>query len=294
MLLKRQKIANILSIACLQSVIISSLYISHTAEKAQSFPLDHNKYKLSQPQNKQASNVGKFKLIYDSNTRYKNLEQIFQESGLFSDVVNDLNNQKLNLPVDVPIIFSDCGQANAFYSPQKKIIVMCYELFEEIEKTLSPKYSSLSEVRVNSILTGIFVLYHELGHGLTDIFQLAITGREEDAVDEFASILLLRNNNPRADEIVENASIFFSSTQSTYQGVHSFGQQRFYNIICLLYGSNPQQHADIPQKVNLGSRANLCPNEYKQKLSSWQRLLAPHSIYDTGNPEVESGNIIKW
>jgi Putative metallopeptidase len=294
MLLNLDKIVNILSATFVQSVVISSLHIFYSPKKAQSFPIDNNKNKPAQLQNKQTSNVGKFKLVYDSNTKYKSLEKVFQESGLFNKVVNDLNNQNLNLPVDVPIIFGDCGEPNAFYSPPKKEIKMCYELFTEIVKTLSPVYSSEEDVVTNSIFTGIFVLYHEVGHGLSDILQLAITGREEDAVDEFASILLLRNNNSEADKIVLNASIFFNSTSSSSQGVHSFGEQRFYNIVCLLYGRDPQKYANIPEKVNLGDRTSRCPDEYKQKLSSWQRLLAPHSINDTGNPPVESGNVIKW
>lgn len=295
MLFNSRKKHSLLSISLIKTLIISSLYILNSPKSIQSFPTN-NKAKLAQIENKQASNVGKFKLVYDSNTssRHKPLEQFFQQSGLFSKVVNNLNNQNLNLPVDVPIIFTDCGGANAFYIPSKKTIEMCYELFEDIAKTLSPKYSSEREIAINSILAGIFVLYHEVGHGLADIFQLAITGREEDAVDEFASILLLRSNNAEADEIVENASIYFNSTKSTYQGVHSFGPQRFYNIICLLYGKNPQQHADLPEKVGLGERTDRCPGEYKQKLSSWQRLLAPHSLHDTDNPPVESGNVIKW
>ncbi len=294
MFLNPRKVANLLSITFIESIVISSLYIFTSPKRVQSFPIDNNKNKLAQLQNKQISNVGKFQLVYDSNTKYKSLEKTFQESGLFSEVVNDLNNQNLNLPVDIPIIFGDCGESNAFYIPSKKSIIMCYELFGDIEKTLSSKYSSEQELRINSILAGIFVLYHEVGHALTDILQLAITGKEEDAVDEFASILLLRNNNSQADEIVDNASIFFRSTNSTYQGVHSFGPQRFYNIICLLYGRDPQKYADIPEKVGLGDRKSRCPGEYKQKLSSWQRLLAPHSVNDTGNPPVESGNVIIW
>lgn len=294
MFLNRDKTINISSSTLISSIVISLLCIFYLPNKSQSFPIKNNENKVAQLTNKQISNVGKFKLVYDSNTKYKSLEKVFQESGLFDKVVNDLNNQNLNLPVDLPIIFGDCGEANAYYDPSQKRIIMCYELFGVIENTLSTQYSSPQELRINSILTGIFVLYHELGHGLTDILQLAITGKEEDAVDEFASILLLRNNNPKADKIVLNASIFFNSTDSTYQGVHSFGPQRFYNIVCLLYGRDPQKYADIPEIVGLGNRTNRCPGEYKQKLSSWQRLLAPHSIYDTANPQVESGNVIKW
>lgn len=34
------------------------------------------------------------------------------------------------------------------------------------------------------------MLFHELGHAFISLYDLPITGREEDAVDQFAAILL--------------------------------------------------------------------------------------------------------
>ena len=42
----------------------------------------------------------------------------------------------------------------------------------------------------------IFVLFHEIGHALVSEFELPVLGREEDAVDRFATFLL----TPEGDE----------------------------------------------------------------------------------------------
>lgn len=241
-------------------------------------------------QNKVDSSVGKFKLFYKPSNEHLILQQLFEKSGIFAKTVNDLNNQNLNLPVDIPITFQECGVANAFYSPSDRAVTMCYELFDTIAAGLRDTYTSEEDVLINAAYTLIFVLYHEVGHALTDILELAVTGKEEDAVDDFASILLLKNDDASDDDIVLNASLYFSSRpDGPYWGEHSFGQQRFYNLVCLLYGKDPDLYADIPEKAGLNDRTQRCASEYQQKLSSWERLLAPHSIYDVSSPTEVPG-----
>ena len=269
----------------LAQAVANIFYLSVTASTVQSLPVESTKQKSKEIQNKQSPKVGKFQLVYDSNTQYKDYEQYFQQTKVFEKVVNDLNNHNLNLPVDIPIIFGDCGSENAFYSPSEQIIGMCYELFDSITELFASPSATEADIINNTMLTWIFILYHEAGHALTDILDLAVTGKEEDAVDDFASILLLNSDNPNADKIILNSSVFFLDTEDgPYWDEHSFGKQRYYNIVCLLYGKDPQKYAYIPAQVGLGGRTDRCPNEYKQKSSSWSRLLAPHSVYDTTAP----------
>lgn len=273
----------------ISAIAATGLSLPILSPAARSSPIVPEKEITSVKQNKAGSGVGEFKLVYSPNTQHRALQKLFQTSGIFAKTVEDLNNQNLNLPVDIPIIFEDCGMANAYYSPAERSVTMCYEMFDSIAAGLAELYPA-EEVLINATFTQVFVLYHEVGHALTDILQLAVTGREEDAVDDFASILLLRNNNSTDDDIVLNASLYFSSRpDGPYWGEHSFGQQRFYNVICLLYGRNPEQYGDIPEKVGLSDRAPRCPSEYQQKLSSWERLLAPHSIHDASSPSEVPG-----
>jgi hypothetical protein len=291
MLIKKSNLN--LGIVTLQT-IIASILLSTMSMEAKSFSVNSLKSETKEVQNKQWQNVGKFQLVYDTSTRYQQLQQIFQESKIFEAEVTQLNQKQLNLPVNIPIVLTDCDEENAFYDPQTQQVLMCYELFAKMIVDLSQEGLSTEEAITRSLLTGVFILYHEVGHALVDVLQLPITGKEEDTVDDFAATLLLNNNNNETDAIVLYASFYFSSSpDSPYWGEHSFGQQRFYNLVCLLYGKNPEQYVEIAQRVGLGeSRARRCPSEYQQKVSSWQRLLAPHSINDTDTPASNSGRPI--
>jgi len=52
---------------------------------------------------------------------------------------------------------------------------------------------TIEEDRFNFVFANtVFVLFHELGHGLIHEFDLPVLGEEEDAADTIASIFLLR------------------------------------------------------------------------------------------------------
>lgn len=58
---------------------------------------------------------------------------------------------------------------------------------------------------------------------------------------------------------------------------HSFSQQRFYNLLCLVYG----KHAADPIGTGLAdlipqSRIQWCPEEYDDAIHAWDTLLAEH------------------
>jgi hypothetical protein len=58
---------------------------------------------------------------------------------------------------------------------------------------------------------------------------------------------------------------------------HAFDAQRFYNIMCLIYGSNPQKYASFIGSGQLPiERAGRCPEEYSKISRAWNRLLQPY------------------
>lgn len=63
---------------------------------------------------------------------------------------------------------------------------------------------------------------------------------------------------------------------STYADEHSLDKQRFFNLVCWVYGSNPEKHEDLVGDDFLPeARAQRCPGEYQQIDRSWSRLLQP-------------------
>jgi hypothetical protein len=193
----------------------------------------------------------------------------------FLDTIAARLNDSLSIPKDVTLATA-------------RRVTLCYELF----KTLSERFRN--EVGGDYLVTGtlVFALMHELGHGLIDVLQLPTTGREEDAVDQLATILLL-NQGAIGDSLAFGAVGWFATNAQstrlddlTMADDHGLDKQRVYNIICWIYGRDPVRYPEVIAQGWLPEhRADQCPAEYQRLRRSWQELLAP---YRRGPPE-ESG-----
>jgi hypothetical protein len=63
---------------------------------------------------------------------------------------------------------------------------------------------------------------------------------------------------------------------------HSLDEQRYYNLVCWIYGSDPEYFADVATDWELPEgRAVRCPSEYARMSGSWNRLLGPHMRPET-------------
>ncbi|HEX8361753.1 MAG TPA: DUF4344 domain-containing metallopeptidase, partial [Longimicrobium sp.] len=106
-----------------------------------------------------------------------------------------------------------------------------------------------------------------------------VTGREEDAVDQLATYILIGSgekgaqaafNGVLAVQPGENA-VF---NNSDFADEHSLGPQRLFNIACWVYGSDPEKYSRIVTGGMLPrERAVRCPGEYQRMSKAWERLL---------------------
>lgn len=192
-------------------------------------------------------------------------------------------NEIIALPYNVYINFDKCGEPNAFYNPEVKEITMCYEFLADFERVF--KKVSKKQAEIDDMVEGTMVVFffHELGHCLIDVWDLPATGREEDAVDQLALFVLL-DGTPEGENMVLSAATYFdvvSSEQGTadlaFWGEHSLDVQRFYDMLCLTYGSNPTQNKFLLGKNGLPrERSQGCEAEYSRVNRSWQQLLLPY------------------
>ena len=245
-----------------------------------------------QVQQPRTTAAGPIPITYQSPTkpRYRSLLAVLQNSGLFEQTVTQLAHG-IKIPPPLRVTFQNCGDPNAFYDPEKKLIVMCYELADDMKARFSKPdedgEQSDRETVENGVLGGmLLILIHELGHAFVDVLDLPITGREEDSVDNLAAMLLLQSGD------VGTGSIYFAVAyfadlgdddqnrgleMSDFEDEHSLPMQRAYALLCLMYGSNPEEHESLVTESTLSpERAEKCVEEYAQQKRSWERLLAPH------------------
>ncbi len=241
---------------------------------------------LGASQSRKSQDKGDFKVIYSpvKNPKYAELQKELMDDKLLEAIAAELNST-IALPVDITITFAECGQVNAFYDPNKRQISMCYELVDHFHDSFSKVVES--EDKLDEAVTGatIFVFFHEVGHSLVHILELPITGKEEDAVDQLSTFVLTSESDEGEQAALNGAMSFYlaSKKQETkvenlaFWGEHSLSQQRFYNILCWVFGQNEQKYEGLVKNGILPvDRAQRCKGEYAQLAKSWSTLLAPH------------------
>ncbi len=231
-------------------------------------------------QSKQADN-GDFRPVYGV-TENKELGDALREARLL-EVLSDELNEVLALPRNVPIELRDCDEPNAYYDSETHKITVCYNLIETFAAGFERMYSSEDDLLEATLGATLFTFYHELGHALVHELDLPITGKEEDSVDQLATVILLAGGEEGELMALDGAESFILESkihdfdELPFWGEHSLDEQRFYSIICLVYGSDPDKFSRLVESGELPEeRAERCPDEFVQIERAWLRLLEPH------------------
>jgi hypothetical protein len=192
-------------------------------------------------------------------------------------------NERLALPYDITVSFEDCDDPDAFYEPGTHQLAICYQLIDEYYGLFSRQIKDKEKLddAVRGAVASTF--FHELGHGLVDAWQIPITGKEEDAVDQLSTLVLIRQSEEGERMALAGAVSFKlyadrdKGWEHIYWDEHSLDEQRFYDTICLVYGHDPEKYAHLVQDGTLPrERAELCTEEYPKVAKSWESLLRPY------------------
>jgi hypothetical protein len=194
----------------------------------------------------------------------------------------DQLNRSLALPQDIYLRTKDCNSVNAFYDPTDRSVTMCYELMEHFYKTF--RSSGDTEQKAYDKMSDAvrFVFLHETAHALIDQYNLPITGNEEDAADRCSAFINLHELGEDGVAAVYAAAEAFAieskhdpNGRKNLADEHLLQEQRFYNSLCMIYGSNPAGHDEILTNGYLPKeRAARCASEYQRTVDGWENLLA--------------------
>ncbi len=216
-----------------------------------------------------------------------NGKKLQQDNRMLDDLADDVN-QTLNLPHDITLRGAQCGVPNAYWSEADNAITMCYE---DTDWSMGVFTKAGDPDPLQSALGSEYTtFYHELGHMAISIYDLPVTGREEDVADQAAAYLLLTPGDdgqvdPESVQSVKDFARAFAAlaevqTEFTAEDMadeHSLNLQRVYNMECWIYGSNPDANGDLVANGQLPEdRASGCPAEWQQLDEAWSTLLEPH------------------
>jgi hypothetical protein len=141
----------------------------------------------------------------------------------------------------------------------------------------------------------LFVMAHEMGHGLINEMNLPVLGREEDAADSFAIVTALNIGSGFSDRVLIEATkgwVFNAKSDKkegeplAFYDEHGLNLQRAYNVVCFMVGSNPEKYKALAIDMKLPEeRQASCVYDWKNTSWSWEEMLKPH-LRSADKPKV--------
>src|SRR4051794_5642037 len=141
----------------------------------------------------------------------------------------------------------------------------------------------------------LFVLAHEMGHGLINEMNMPVLGREEDAADSFAIVTGLKMGTGFSERVLMEGAkgLVLSARRDKKQGnalafsdEHGLDLQRAYTVVCYVFGSDPEKYKQLAADTKLPEgRQAACPYEWKNVAWSWDEMLKTH-LRSADQPKV--------
>jgi len=151
-------------------------------------------------------------------------------------------------------------------------------------KGLSSKYrQELAEFVSGNML---LVLLHELAYAAVSELGIPVLGKDEDAADSFAATRLIKLGSEFSEQVVADSARgwFMTDRRDKKEGdtvpnydAHGLDQQRAYQFVCFLVGSNRGKFKNLARETKLpDERQDSCAVDYSKAANSWDLVLKPH------------------
>lgn len=228
----------------------------------------------------------RIRIHYDppKSPEHQRIYEIVKERGTLEKLQQIYGAFKL--PVDLTLRTTGCdGAANAWYQPGR--VSLCYEYLDQIWKMMPKETTAAGVTPVDAVVGQFFyIVSHEMGHAMFDLLDVPVFGRPEDAADQFATYIMLQFGKEEARRLIMGAAHSYKRwvTQPkvtaplvAFSDAHSPPAVRFYNLLCLAYGADPQLFADLVTDDFLPrERAGSCRKEYGEIVYAFKKLIVPH------------------
>jgi len=191
------------------------------------------------------------------------------------------------LPRQLTLKVQGCdGRVNAYYWNYD--VIVCYEYFDSLLKCAPQEPTPEGLTRheaLAAMATDVFL--HETGHAVFDMLEVPFLGREEDAADQFSAYMILQLAKDSARRLILGVAYLGSKEAqeeiatepelSQFADVHETPAQRYFNVLCMAYGEDPNLFADAITLWHLPeTRAKNCHYEYFRFKYAFRALLDPY------------------
>jgi hypothetical protein len=202
------------------------------------------------------------------------------------------------------------GQAGrvsvSYVLPKNPVHEPIYELLKEI-RFLEKVHEFLSRVRLPRTVGALLdTTFHEFAHAMFDMLRVPVLGREEDAADQVSAYIMLHLGKTEARRLIAGAAYVYKTEAEAaktpvelkqFADAHGTPAQRFYNLLCIAYGADPESFGDVVKKGHLPKeRAEDCKDEYQQVAYAYQNLIGQHIDLLLAKVELDTGWLpdAKW
>lgn len=273
-----------------QTILIISVVISASSGCRQGSPTPQN-VSTNQTANSQTPGTdaqvpedkGDLRLRYQArkDTISATAHPVGSNPQALEKLISELN-QRLILPFDMNVSFEDCEQPDAYYDPETHQVTLCYQLIDEYYDLFAKKIKDKAKLDDAVRAATAATFFHELGHGLVDAWKIPTTGREEDAVDQLSTLVLIERIDDGEQMALDGALSFklyagLDKGEKIFWDEHSLDEQRFFDTICLVYGHDEEKFAYLVENGTLPEeRAAFCTEDYDKVSHAWRQLLGPY------------------
>lgn len=214
----------------------------------------------------------------------KTAQQAIKESGA-NELLVELSNDYFSFNQALTIQYG--GEDGPLYDPSTHTVHMPYAFYtDSLNYFTKNDYQNRfgKPAQQGAIDTLLHTLLHEAGHAYIADQGIPILGKEEDAVDNFAAVIMLNYVEQGADATISAADMFAFESEDRpdyydfyeYIGEHSFDLQRYFSTLCLVYGSDPDNHANLLDEIEkdyLDEQKDKCIATYQEIDYNWKQVL---------------------
>lgn len=189
--------------------------------------------------------------------------------------------EPLRLPKPLKVRTAECGPTLEPYTPGEPVTI-CYEVLAQVAKLVQqhsrdPAYQQL-------LIYGAFIqtALHNMSLGIFDVLGVPIWGREYDAADRLAALIMTQFGEDIMATTVESTTQIFQWSDKTWTGrdfasTASPEAQRFYNYLCIAYAASPYDYDYLVRGGTLPKeRAERCGDEYLQIKKAFDLRIMPY------------------